>query len=224
MQTRSSDPDRKPVLTNLDTQISHLATKISALISFKNILEQARDCILSISTNNLQHTNGLVGLASSPSMASSPFLPTKKMPSSLRRQAMIRNALERDKSPTPPAGSGLLSSDEFEAAFGDGVEMEYENGNGIGGGKTDSSGDVRMSVEEETTTTTSSRSTRSTTTVSVSSSCNASPARNTGFSSTNGQGAYWEAKRATKRKLQDNVAKAREARRRKLDGNGRRTA
>jgi hypothetical protein len=221
MQMRSSDLDRKAVLISLDTQISHLDTKIAALVSSKNVLEQARDYILSISTNNLQYTNGITVPASGPSMALSLFLPTKKTLSSLRRQAMIRNALGRDKSPTLPNDSGLLSSDGFEAAFGNGEEME--DGNENGGGKTDNNGDVRTSVEEETTTAISTRSTRSTTTASASTSHNASPASDTCTSSTDGQGAHWEAKRATKRKLQNNAAKAREARRRKLYENGRRT-
>jgi hypothetical protein len=121
---------------------------------------------------------------------------------------MIRNALEKDKCPTPPAGSGLLSSDEFEAAFGDGEE------------EIDGTGAVRMSVEEESTTTT--RSTRPMTTSSVESR-NTSPANGSGSSGGTGHGAHWEAKRATKRKLQVNATKAKEARRRKLDEAGQRT-
>jgi hypothetical protein len=224
-QPRSSDAEIKQVLVGLDTQISHLDTQIAAFVSSKNDLEQARDYILSLPTNNPQHTNGSAGPSSGLPMAqqsSLPFLPAKKAPSSLRQQAMIRNALERDKSPTPPAGSVLLSSDEFEAAFGDG-RGDVDDGKGGGNGINDRNGDVRMSVEEETTTTTNTRFTRSMTTVSDSSSRNVSPASETNTSSANGQGAHWEAKRATKRKLQENASKAREARRRKLGETGRGT-
>jgi hypothetical protein len=154
--------------------------------------------------------------------SSLPFLPAKKAPSSLRQQAIVRNALERDKSPTPPAGSGLLSSDEFEVAFGDGRDDD-DDGKGGGNGNNDRNGDVRMFVDEETTTTTNTRSTRSMTTASDSSSRNVSPASETSNSSGNGQEVHWEAKRATKRKLQENALKAREARRRKLDETGRGT-
>jgi hypothetical protein len=205
-------PEQHTILAGLNAQISNLDTQIAALLSSKNVLEQAHDYILSTSTNNAQHTNGLASPSSGSPMAqqySLPFVPTKKSPSSLRQQAIIRNALEKDRSPTPQAGSGLLSSDEFEAAFGGG-EDERD-------GRVDGNGDVRMSVEEESTTTTT-RSTRSMTSTSAE-----SPASETDTSSGNGQGAHWEAKRATKRKLQENAAKAREARRRKLDESGRRT-
>jgi hypothetical protein len=89
------------ILANLDTLVHEINIKIARLKTQKEALEQARNYI-----------------RASPTVRNVSHHPSARRPSSpLRRQAIRRNALEREKSPSPPESRGLLASEDFEAAF-----------------------------------------------------------------------------------------------------------
>jgi hypothetical protein len=97
----SISTEHSSILTNLDTLLHEINTKIARLKTQKEALEQARNYI-----------------RASPTVRSMAHHPSARRPSStLRRQAILRNALEQEKSPSPPESRGLLASEDFEAAF-----------------------------------------------------------------------------------------------------------
>ena len=106
------------VLANINTQIRSLDAQIAELTTHRHCLEQARDYILH-NTNTaksnflLQRTRAYL----------TPPASISKPPSSVRHKAMVRSALGRDDSPSPPAAPGLLASDDFEAGFREGDEI-----------------------------------------------------------------------------------------------------
>jgi len=127
-----------------------------------------------------------------PNSRVTPGSSSSRASSNLRQQAIVRSALECNGSPSPSGTSGLLASEDFEEAFAGDTE-------------------VLMSVEDQRV---PARIDSNNASVSVAASSTAST-KDASITSSPAIG-----KRAKKRKRQENAAKAREVRRRKLDGNG----
>ncbi|KAG9185971.1 hypothetical protein G6011_02527 [Alternaria panax] len=230
-RNKGYDAERQALLSDLDEQMDLFDTKFESLIAEYKVLERARNYIVSADRMVADNSDESSSQERQPSKL--PMKPThrtsssiaKKAPSSLRQQVLIRNAKERDQSPSSPESAGLLSSDEFEAAFkGENIDENNEGGShevyvgSIDGGKQD----VRMSSGPTSTSATEVLSApASTPTANPSSQVDDLPptsgvdilALPTPRSS---QGGYWHGKRVRKCKLQQNAAKAREAKRRKL--------
>jgi len=221
--------ERQAVLTGLDAKIDNLDVAIASLMAEQHTLKRAREYIMSTrdtlsdsSDGNISPANPAPKLPMRPTYPS-PFVQGKRARSSLRQEVLIRNAMEREKSSSPPGSVGLLSSDEFEASFPDRNVLHGNNysnaigcGDDIGGGD-----DVRPAVERISSSTAENHSAPSPILPAnpISRSTTPSPDSEAGATSPsarNGRGAHWQAKRETKRKRQDNAAKAREVRMRKL--------
>jgi len=222
--------ERKAALTGLGAKINSLDVAIACLMAEQHILKRARDYILSthdiaIGSPNDNNASSTSALKISMRLTyPSPCRHAKNALSRLRQEVLIRNAMEREKSSSPPESRGLLSSHEFEASFPD-HNVPDSNGDSnadgcgahIGGG-----GDVRPSVERISSSKPESHSAASSITPAHAISRSNTPYPTSEItplmpSAWNGQGAHWQAKRVTKRKLQDNAAKAREVRRRKFN-------
>jgi hypothetical protein len=223
MQNETHHAERQAMLSGLDAEIDRLDSTITSPVAERKTLERARRYILSRNNTTTSGTeDDIAQTASAPNphmkpTYPSPSLPARKAPSGLRQQVLIRNAMERGNSLSPPCSAGLLSSDEFETAFRD--DSFNSSGNGEGGNQN-----IKTSVEyapcsaaenhsasSSTTTTTTTETVSHDKTLPVSETTPLDPPMRSG------QGAHRQAKRATKRRLQDNAAKARDARRRKLD-------
>ena len=228
-QKEGHHTERHAVLTGLDAKIDDLDVAIASLIAEQHTLKRARQYVLSThakasrsSNDNTTPANTFPKLPMRPTYPS-PSFTAKKAPSRLHQEVLIRNAMERDKSSSPPGSVGLLSSDEFEVSFPNHNVLRGNNDGNVNGccGDIDGKGDVRMSIEGMSSSAAEKHSALSPTTTAdpASRSNTPSPASDTNAlrpSSRNGQGAHWQAKRINKRKLQENPAKAREVRMRKL--------
>ena len=220
--------ERNAVLSGLDAKIDDLDITIASLMAEQHTLKRAREYVLSthktasdISDDTNAPANRASKLSKGPTYPR-PSLTTMKARSSLRQEVLIRNAMEREKSSSPPGSVGLLSSDEFEASFPDhNVHGGNKDSKYIGGGADNGVGDdVRPSVERISSSTVENHSASSPiiTANPISRSNTPSPDSEAGASkpsARNRQGSHWQAKRVAKRKLQENAAKAREVRRRK---------
>ena len=221
--------ERNAVLSGLDAKIDDLDITIASLMAEQHTLKRAREYVLSthktasdISDDTNAPANRASKLSKGPTYPR-PSLTTKKARSSLRQEVLIRNAMEREKSSSPPGSVGLLSSDEFEASFPDhNVHGGNKDSKYIGGGADNGVGDdVRPSVERMSSLTPENHSAHLsiTTTNAFSRSSTPSPDSETialDPPARHGQGAHWQAKRVTKRKRQENAAKARAARRKRM--------
>ena len=229
-QNETHHTERQAVLSGLDAKIDGFDVAIAGLIAEKHALERARKYIVAThdataggSHDNTALTDPSLKLHMRPTYPSL-FHQARKARSCLRQDVLIRNAMDREKSSSPPGSVGLLSSDEFEASFPN-HNMPSGNDDGNGGGRGADNGvgdDVRPSVERMSSSTAENYSARSPTTTSNALSRSTTPSpfieiRALSTPSRNGQGAHWQAKRVTKRKLQENAAKAREVRRRRLN-------
>ncbi|KAH7091271.1 hypothetical protein FB567DRAFT_589166 [Paraphoma chrysanthemicola] len=108
----SNSTPSSTLLANLDDQIRRLDLKITYLTNNKCILEQARAFISFHTANNPTDPQ-----SPSNDTYTRPYTPTRRPPSNLRREAIVRNALERDRAVSPQRTAGLLASEDFEAAF-----------------------------------------------------------------------------------------------------------
>jgi len=227
-QSETHHTERQAVLSGLEAKIDGLDVAIGSLMTEQQTLKRARDYVLTthdVATDgqdvNDSPANTGPKLLMRPTNPS-PILQRRKAPSCLRQEVLIRNAIDREKSSSPPGSVGLLSSDEFEASFPDhNVHGGNKDGNRIGSGADNGVGDdVRPSVERISSSTVENHSASSPiiTANPISRSNTPSPDSEAGASkpsARNRQGSHWQAKRVAKRKLQENAAKAREVRRRK---------
>ncbi|KAI4705115.1 hypothetical protein J4E89_009409 [Alternaria sp. Ai002NY15] len=228
-ECESHHNERQAVLSDLDVKIDSLDIAIASLMAEQHTLKRVREYVLSahdkapITPNGNNAPPHLAHKLPMRPTYPSPFHPARKARSCLRQEVLIRNAMDREKSSSPPGSVGLLSSDEFEASF---PEHDAPSGNDDSnadgcGGDIHTRGDVRPSVEGKSSSTAENHSAPSsvTTANAISRSNTPSPDSEAGASNPstrNGQGAHWQTKRVAKRKLQENAAKAREVRRRKL--------
>ncbi|KAH7081529.1 hypothetical protein BKA63DRAFT_210729 [Paraphoma chrysanthemicola] len=185
----SNSPSPNTLLASLDDQIRRLDLKIASLMNSKHVLEQVRAFISFHTTNN-------------PTQPPTPnsdthtrqYTPTRRPPTNLRREAIVRSASRREHSISPRRTAGLLASEDFEAAFESDERVTW-----------DGYGDARMCVEAETFLSFPVGEGASGSSASV-----PPPLRSNAVGAVGTRG-----KRAAKRKLQENAAKAREAKRRK---------
>ena len=228
-QNETHHTERQAVLSGLDAKIDDLDVAIARTVAEQHTLKRAREYVLSThdkasgtSNDNTAPANPSLKLPLRPTYPSRSFT-AKKARSCLRQEVLIRNAMDREKSSSPPGSVGLLSSDEFEASFPNrDVSSGNDNSNAGGcGGDNGVGDDVRPSIERMSSSTAKNHSTLSfvTTANAISRSNTPSPVSETSASRPSariGQGSHWHAKRVTKRKLQENAAKARAMRKRKL--------
>ena len=227
----SHHTERKAALTGLGAKIDGLDVVIASLMAEQHTLKRTRGYILSthdIATGSPNDNNASSTSALKIPMRltyPSPFRHAKNALPRLRQEVLIRNAMDREKSSSPPGSLGLLSSDEFEASSPDRNVLRGNNdGNANGcGGDIDGKGDVRMSIEGMSSSVAENHFALSPTKIANPSTRSSAPSPVSeisapGSSSRNGQGAHWQAKQVTKRKLQDKAAKAREVRMRRLSG------
>lgn len=228
-QNETHHTERRAVLSGLDAKINGFDVAIAGLMAEQHTLNRTRQYVLSTHDT----ASGCSGDHNAPAhlahkLSMRPTYPllshqSRKTPSCLRQEVLIRNAMEREKSSSPPDSRGLLSSAEFEAAFGPHNMPSGNNENDDGGPGTDNGGgdDVMLSIERTSSSVAENHSAPSsaTTVNAISRSNTPSPVSETSAldpSSCNSQGAHWQAERAAKRKLQENAAKAREVRRKKM--------
>ena len=228
-QTETHNNERQTVLAGLDAKINGLDVAIASLMAEQHTMKRIRAYVLSTrdkatdkADGNIAPADSVSKLAMKPTYPSS-FIRRRKAPSCLRQEVLIRNAMDREKSSSPPGSVGLLSSDDFEASFPDNtVPSDNDNNNADGCGADNGVGDdVRPSVERISSSTAENHSAPSPILPAnpISRSSTASPDSEPSASkpsARNVRGSHWQAKRVTKRKLQENAAKAREVRRRKL--------
>jgi hypothetical protein len=180
------------IIASLDDQIRDIDTKIADLTSTKRTLEDARDYI--ISNNKAPLINQHVS-SSYPHLSN--HAPARRPPSNLRHQAILRSAQARERSISPFDSPSLLHLEDFEATFTDGQDV------------VESSEDKGL---ENTTVVASTHSTQDKM-LKGTMGDDITPVNYKG-----GPGA--KEKRARKRRWQENAAKAREARRRKIQERG----
>ncbi|KAI4613918.1 hypothetical protein J4E80_006606 [Alternaria sp. BMP 0032] len=228
-QKENQRTERQDVLSGLDVKIGGLDVAIASLMAEQHTLKRAREYVLS-TPDATSKSSGGNATSAYPGLKVPmrptyplPFHQARKAQSCLRQEVLIRDAMEREKSSSPPGSVGLLSSAEFESSFPahnlpNGNEESDCSGSGADFGGKD---DVRPSIERISSSTAGNHSVLSPTTTATPASRSSAPSPVSktsapGSKSRNGQGAHWQAKRVTKRKLQENAAKARAARMRKL--------
>ncbi|KAI4931128.1 hypothetical protein J4E85_003717 [Alternaria conjuncta] len=229
-QNETHHTERQVVLSDLNAKIDGLDVAIASLMAEQQTLKKVRAYILSTYDKATDASNHTTTPANSASKSfKGPTYPRhsltmKKARSSLRQEVLIRNAMEREKSSSPPGSVGLLSSDEFEASFPNHeVPSGHDNSNADGcGGDIDARRDVRPSVEGISSSTAENHSAPFSITTAKEATRSTTPSPDSEMTTLdpparNGKGVHWHAKRVIKRKLQANAAKARVARMRKLE-------
>ncbi|KAH6865306.1 hypothetical protein BKA58DRAFT_463049 [Alternaria rosae] len=228
-QNETDHTERQAVPSGLDAKINGFDVAIAGLMAEQHTLNRTRQYVLSTrdtASGSSGDDNAPAHLAHKlpmrPTCPSRSFL-ARKVQSSLRQEVLIRNAMEREKSSSLLNSKGLLTSAEFEAAFRPHNLPSGNNESDDGGPGTDNGGDdARLSTEHTSSSVAENHSAplSATTVNAIPRSTAPSPASGTGAfepSARIGQGAHWQVKRVTKRKLQGNAAKARSARMRRLN-------